>query len=69
MSARSALRRFVGGPARQAARLVVDLCRELSDERAYERHLAAHRTAHSPDEWRRFCDERLKARFARGRCC
>jgi hypothetical protein len=47
----------------------VGLLRELADERPYARHLAAHGRAHSPAEWRRFCDARLKAKFAQGRCC
>ena len=42
---------------------------ELSDQRAYRCHLAAHGVTHSPDEWRRFCDEHWKAKGTRARCC
>jgi hypothetical protein len=48
---------------------VRSLLRELADESAYDRHLAAHGRAHSPEEWRRFCDERLRAKYARAKCC
>ena len=46
-----------------------NLLRELSDEKAYERHLACHGRCHSGEEWRRFLDERLRQKYARGRCC
>ena len=45
------------------------LLREIFDENAYQRHLAAHGRAHSPEEWRRFSDERLARKFAQGKCC
>jgi len=54
---------------RRAVHLLVALMRELSDESAYQRHLAAHGLRHSPEEWRRFCDARLLSRFVRPRCC
>ena len=46
-----------------------DLLRELADENAYRRHLAAHGRTHSAEEWRRFSDERLRARYMRAKCC
>ncbi len=49
--------------------LVVGLLRELSDESAYARHLRAHGRIHSGQEWRRFCEERLGARYRRPKCC
>ena len=49
--------------------IVVGILRELSDESAYERLLAAHGRAHSTEEWRRFSDERLRAKYARAKCC
>ncbi len=49
--------------------LVLGLLRELSDESAYRRHLAAHGRAHSGEEWRRFSEERLRARYQRPKCC
>jgi hypothetical protein len=50
-------------------RLVWRLLRELSDEGAYERHLRAHARPHSPEEWRRFSDHRLRAKYQRPKCC
>ena len=54
---------------RRLGRFVLALLRELADESAYQRHLAAHGCAHSADEWRRFSGERLRARYAIARCC
>lgn len=54
---------------RAFGRLLWGLLRELSDESAYQRHLAAHGRAHSGEEWRRFSEERLRARFTRPKCC
>jgi hypothetical protein len=58
MKALARLRRIVGG-----------VLRGLADEDAYARHLAHHGVAHSPGEWRRFCEHRLRAKYERGRCC
>ena len=54
---------------RRFFRLVLSLLRELADENAYQRHLTAHGRAASPEEWRRFTDERLRAKYARAKCC
>ena len=54
---------------RYFARFVAALLRELADERAYQRCLASCGRTESPAEWRRFADERYKARFARPKCC
>jgi hypothetical protein len=54
---------------RRFARLVLSLLRELADENAYARHLAAHGRPHSGEEWRRFSEERLRAKYARAKCC
>ncbi len=54
---------------RRVARLVMALLRELADENAYARHLAAHGRTHSPEEWRRFSEERLRAKYMRAKCC
>jgi hypothetical protein len=35
-------------------KLLLGLLRELADENAYERHLAAHGRKHSAAEWRKF---------------
>ncbi len=50
-------------------RFVLALLRELGDEAAYRRHLAAHSRAHSRAEWVKFSDERLRARYVRPKCC
>ena len=57
----SGLRRF--------GRLALALLRELADENAYRRHLARHGRPASGEEWRRFSEERLRARYARAKCC
>jgi hypothetical protein len=49
--------------------VLVGIVRELSDESAYKRHLAAHGTTHSPQEWRRFHEHRLASKYARAKCC
>ena len=54
---------------RRFGRLALDLARELADENAYRRHLEIHRRAHSAAEWRRFSDERQRAKYARAKCC
>jgi hypothetical protein len=54
---------------RRFGKLIVDLLRELGDENAYRRHLAAHGRAPSRAEWKRFSDERLRARYVRPKCC
>ena len=51
------------------ARLLLQLLRELADENAYERHLKARAVPHSPEEWRRFSNTRLAAKYARAKCC
>ena len=54
---------------RMFSSLMLALLRELADEAAYQRHLAAKDCAHSPDEWRKFSDERLRAKYFRPKCC
>jgi len=54
---------------RRFARLVMALLRELSDENAYARHLRIHGRDHSGAEWRRFSEERLRAKYAQAKCC
>jgi hypothetical protein len=54
---------------RRFGKIVMGLLRELSDQTAYDRHLAAHGLRHSGDEWRRFCEERLRAKYTRPKCC
>ncbi len=54
---------------RRILRFVLDLARELGDENAYQRYLAANKVAHSSKQWRCFFEQRSKAKFARARCC
>jgi hypothetical protein len=54
---------------RSVWRVIVGILRELSDESAYERHLAHHGRAGSAEEWRRFSEERLRQKYQRARCC
>lgn len=54
---------------REFWKIVVGLLRELSDESAYARHLAAHGRQHSGEEWRHFSEHRMKAKYARAKCC
>ena len=42
---------------------------ELSDQTAYQRHLAAHGATHSPEAWRQVQDEHWQARARRPKCC
>ena len=50
-------------------RLVIALLRELADESAYRRYLAEHGRSHSGEEWRRFSEQRLRTKYAQGKCC
>ena len=54
---------------RKFLRGLLTLLREIGDQNAYARHLAAHGATHSAGEWRRFSDERFKAKYQRAKCC
>ena len=54
---------------RRFFQLVLATLREIGDESAYQRHLAAHGATHSAAEWRRFSEQRLRAKYARAKCC
>jgi len=54
---------------RRFGQLVMALLRELADENAYQRDLATHGRSHSGEEWRRFSEERLRAKYSRAKCC
>ena len=49
--------------------VIMQILREIGDQNAYARHLAAHGAAHSGEEWRRFSDERFRAKYQRAKCC
>jgi hypothetical protein len=55
--------------SRQLGCFLLALLREIADESAYGRHLAAEGRAHSTEEWRRFSERRLLAKYARPKCC
>jgi hypothetical protein len=57
----NSIRRFAG--------FLLALLREIGDENAYRRHLEAHGRKHSGAEWRRFSEERMRAKYARAKCC
>jgi len=46
-----------------------NILREIGDQNAYARHLAVHGAVHSGAEWRRFSDERFRAKYQRAKCC
>jgi hypothetical protein len=48
---------------------LLNLLREIGDQNAYSRHLTAHGLTHSGAEWRRFSDERFRAKYQRAKCC
>lgn len=54
---------------RGLGRILIGLLKELADQNAYQRHLAAHGRPDSGEEWRRFSEERLTAKFTRPKCC
>lgn len=54
---------------KRLGRLVWALLRKLADENAYQRHLGAQGKPHSREEWWRSAEERLKAKYARAKCC
>ncbi len=54
---------------RRVLKLVLGLLRELGDESAYQRYLGCHDRVHSAQEWRRFQEARLIAKYRRAKCC
>lgn len=56
-------------PLRELYTMLLAVLREIADENAYARHLAHHGVAHSPEEYRRFADGRLAAKYTRAKCC
>jgi transposase len=54
---------------RELGRLLAGLLRELADENAYRRHLERQGCPHSPGEWRRFSEARMRAKYSRAKCC
>ena len=54
---------------KQIGRLLLTLLKELSDENAYARYLAREGRTHSPEEWRKFSDRRLREKYGQAKCC
>ena len=54
---------------KEFVRIVAGVIAELSDQKAYQRHLTAHGAVHSPEQWRRFQDENAAAQSRRPKCC
>ncbi|MBM3736269.1 MAG: hypothetical protein FJW39_10835 [Acidobacteria bacterium] len=54
---------------RSFLRVVLATLREIGDENAYQRHLTAHGLTHSAAEWRRFSEQRFRAKYMRAKCC
>jgi hypothetical protein len=54
---------------KQLGRLILEMLRELADESAYKRYLEKGGRVHSGEEWRRFADRRLHAKYSRAKCC
>ena len=54
---------------RRLGKFALAMLRELGDENAYHRYLERHGRHASGEEWRRFSEERLRARYARAKCC
>ena len=54
---------------KRLGRLILSLLRELADENAYKRYLAQHGCVHSGEEWRKFADRRLRAKYLKAKCC
>ena len=54
---------------RRIGALALDFLRELADENAYHRYLAARRRHPSAAEWRRFTEHRLQTKYTRAKCC
>jgi hypothetical protein len=54
---------------RELLKVLWSVVRELSDESAYQRHLARSGAAHSAAEWRKFSECRFNAKYRRARCC
>ena len=53
----------------QFGRIILGILREIADENAYARHLTYHGVTHSAAEWRRFSEHRMRAKYARAKCC
>ena len=54
---------------KRLGRILLGILKEIGDENAYARHLAAHGAVHSKEEWRRFSEARMKSKYMKAKCC
>jgi hypothetical protein len=54
---------------RRLGDILLGILNEITDQSAYQRHLASRGVPHSGTEWRKFCDHRWQDKEKRGRCC
>jgi hypothetical protein len=54
---------------KQLLRILLGILKEIGDENAYARHLAVHGREASGAEWRKFSEERHKAKYMNAKCC
>ena len=54
---------------KRIGRFILALLRELSDENAYRRYLAMEGRTHSGAVWRKFPEQRFRAKYMRAKCC
>jgi hypothetical protein len=52
---------------KRLAGIIMAILRELADENAYKRYLAGRPP--SREEWRCFSEQRMRAKYARAKCC
>ena len=50
-------------------RILWALLREIGDENAYGRYLAARGSKPSRENWRAFSEERMRAKYRNAKCC
>jgi hypothetical protein len=50
-------------------RMIVAVLREIGDEAAYGRYLAAHGLVPSRENWRAFSELRMCAKYRNAKCC
>jgi hypothetical protein len=54
---------------REFWRILTGILKQLSDEGAYARHLAARGVAPSGEEWRRFSEAQMRRKYSNAKCC
>ena len=54
---------------RNLGKILLGILKEIGDENAYARHLAARGVPPSRAEWRRFSDARMRGKYMKAKCC